>query len=132
MTKSSPLMSFPSPTGEFQVNPLRMAFPPIRTLIVDDEPIARQVLRDELAGFDDVEVIGEAENGSAALLHIARWKPDLVFLDLEMPGLGGFDVIHQLPEGALPIVVIVTAYDQHAIRAFEAGAGPYASKSVCQ
>lgn len=107
-----------------------MASPPIRTLIVDDEPIAREILRDELAGFTDVEVIGEAENGSTALLQIARLKPDLVFLDLEMPGLGGFDVIHRLPEGALPIVVIVTAYDQHAIAAFEAGALDYLLKPV--
>ncbi len=116
--------------GEVQVNPIRMASPPIRTLIVDDEPIAREILRDELGGFEDVEVIGEAENGGAALLQIARLKPDLVFLDLEMPGLGGFDVIHRLPEGALPIVVIVTAYDQHAIRAFEAGALDYLLKPV--
>jgi len=104
--------------------------PPIRTLIVDDEPIARQVLREELSGFPDVDVIGEAENGDAALLQIAQLKPDLVLLDLEMPGLGGFEVIHRLPPGALPVVVIVTAYDQHAIRAFEAGAVDYLLKPV--
>jgi DNA-binding LytR/AlgR family response regulator len=103
---------------------------PIRTLIVDDEPVARQVLRDELGAFPDVETVGEAANGEDALHEIARLRPDLVFLDLQMPGLGGFDVIHRLPEGALPIVIIVTAYDQHAIRAFEAGALDYLLKPV--
>jgi DNA-binding LytR/AlgR family response regulator len=104
--------------------------PPIRTLIVDDEPIARQILREELAGFADVELCGEAANGHDALAAIARVKPDLVLLDLQMPGLGGFDVIHRLPREALPFVVIVTAYDQHALRAFEAGALDYLLKPV--
>jgi len=103
---------------------------PIRTLVVDDEPIARQVLRDELGAFADIEIAGEAANGNDALGEIARLKPDLVFLDLEMPGMGGFDVIRHLPPEALPIVVIVTAYDQHAIRAFEAGALDYLLKPV--
>ena len=103
---------------------------PIRTLIVDDEPIARQVLRDELRSVGDVEVVGEAANGGDALVQIKRLKPDLVLLDLQMPGLGGFDVIQRLPEGALPIVIIVTAYDQHAIRAFEEGALDYLLKPV--
>jgi two-component system LytT family response regulator len=102
----------------------------LRTLLVDDEPIARQVLRDELDGVADVEVAGEAANGEEALREIARLRPDLVFLDLQMPGMGGFDVIRQLPADALPIVVIVTAYDQHAIRAFEAGALDYLLKPV--
>jgi DNA-binding LytR/AlgR family response regulator len=102
----------------------------MRTLIVDDEPVARQVLRDELGAFPDVEIAGEAANGNDALGEIARLKPDLVFLDLEMPGKGGFEVIRHLPEGALPIVVIVTAYDQHAIRAFEAGALDYLLKPI--
>ena len=65
----------------------------LRTLIVDDEPIARQVLREELSGFDDVAVAGEAASGDEALAQIARLKPDLVLLDLQMPGLSGFDVI---------------------------------------
>jgi two-component system, LytTR family, response regulator len=102
----------------------------MRTLIVDDEPIARQILRDELDGFDDIEIAGEAQNGEEALDQIARHKPDLVFLDLHMPGLGGFDVIRRLPSNALPIIIIVTAYDQHAIRAFEAGALDYLLKPV--
>jgi two-component system LytT family response regulator len=127
---SGPFMNFPFPSGDFQDKSMRMAFPPMRTLIVDDEPIARQVLREELDGFEEVEVVGEAENGGEALLEIARLKPDLVFLDLEMPGVGGFEVIHRLPQGVLPIVVIVTAYNQHAIHAFEAGALDYLLKPV--
>ena len=109
-----------------------MAQPALRTVIVDDEPVARQILRDELDAFPDVEIAGEASNGRDALAEIARIKPDLVFLDLEMPILGGFDVIRQLPDGVLPIVIIVTAYDQHAIRAFEAGALDYLLKPVSQ
>jgi DNA-binding LytR/AlgR family response regulator len=104
--------------------------PAIRALIVDDEPIARQVLREELESFDDVAVAGEASSGEEALAQIARLQPDLVLLDLQMPGLSGFDVIHRLPPGALPAIVIVTAYDQHAIRAFEAGALDYLLKPV--
>jgi two-component system LytT family response regulator len=102
----------------------------MRTLIVDDEPIARQVLREELAAFSDIEIAGEAENGHEALAQIERLQPDLVLLDIQMPGLSGFDVIRQLPAGALPVIVIVTAYDQHAIGAFEAGAVDYLLKPV--
>jgi DNA-binding LytR/AlgR family response regulator len=107
-----------------------MGHAPIRTLIVDDEPIARQILREELAGFPAVELCGEAENGHDALARIALLQPDLVLLDLQMPGLGGFEVIHRLPKGALPFIVIVTAYDQHAVRAFDAGALDYLLKPV--
>jgi two-component system, LytTR family, response regulator len=117
--------------ADLRVTTWRVDSAPIRTLVVDDEPIARQVLRDELGAFADVEIAGEAANGNDALGEIARLKPDLVFLDLQMPGMGGFDVIRHLPQGgALPIVVIVTAYDQHAIRAFEAGALDYLLKPV--
>jgi two-component system, LytTR family, response regulator len=126
---SSP-MSFPYGSGGISVTTWKVDSAPIRTLVVDDEPVARRVLRDELGAFADVEVAGEAANGNDALTEIARLKPDLVFLDLQMPGMGGFDVIRHLPEGALPIVVIVTAYDQHAIRAFEAGALDYLLKPV--
>ena len=123
-------MSFPCAPADSRVTNLRVDPAAIRTLIVDDEPIARQVLRDELEAFSDVEIAGEAANGNDALGEIVRLKPDLVFLDLEMPGMGGFEVIRRLPEGVLPIVVIVTAYDRHAIRAFEAGALDYLLKPV--
>jgi len=104
----------------------------IRALIVDDEPIARQILREELRAYADIEIAGEAENGTQALERIARLKPDLVLLDLQMPGLGGFEVIRRLPEDATPFIIIVTAYDQHAVRAFEAGALDYLLKPVRQ
>jgi two-component system, LytTR family, response regulator len=102
----------------------------MRILIVDDEPVARQVLRDELCRIDDVEIAGEAENGHDALVKIERLKPDVVLLDLQMPGMGGFEVIQRLPPGALPIMIIVTAWDEHAVRAFEAGALDYLLKPV--
>jgi two-component system LytT family response regulator len=102
----------------------------IRTLIVDDEPIARQVLREELEAFADVAIVGEAENGKDALEKISELRPDLVFLDLQMPVLGGFEVVRKLGGGHLPVVVIVTAFDQHAIAAFEAGAVDYLLKPI--
>ncbi|MGO9093775.1 MAG: LytR/AlgR family response regulator transcription factor [Bryobacteraceae bacterium] len=104
----------------------------IKSLIVDDEPIARRVLREELEQIRDVEIVGEAEHGQEALRQIAALEPDVVFLDLQMPGMGGFDVIRKLEGGKLPIVVIVTAYDQHAIQAFEAGAVDYLLKPVTE
>jgi two-component system, LytTR family, response regulator len=102
----------------------------MKTLIVDDEPIARRVLREELEAVPQVEIVGEAENGKQALQQIADLKPDLVFLDLQMPVMGGFEVVRKLSGGHLPIVVIVTAFDQHAIEAFEAGAVDYLLKPV--
>jgi two-component system LytT family response regulator len=104
----------------------------IKSLIVDDEPIARRVLREELEQIRDVEIVGEAEHGHEALRKIAALEPDVVFLDLQMPGMGGFEVIRKLEGGKLPIVVIVTAYDQHAIEAFEAGAVDYLLKPVTE
>jgi DNA-binding LytR/AlgR family response regulator len=104
----------------------------MRALIVDDEPIARQVLRDELELIDDIEIVGEADNGETALTLISATRPDLVFLDLEMPKMGGFEMIGRLHGTPAPVIVIVTAYDQHAIRAFEAGAIDYLLKPVSQ
>jgi two-component system LytT family response regulator len=102
----------------------------MKTLIVDDEPIARDVLRDELEAFPEVRIVGEAENGKLALKQIAELQPDLVFLDLQMPVMGGFEVVRKLGGGHLPVVVIVTAFDQHAVEAFEAGAIDYLLKPV--
>jgi two-component system LytT family response regulator len=103
----------------------------LKTLIVDDEPIARQVLREELELMVDVEVVGEADNGSTALDKIARHQPDLVLLDLQMPVMGGLDVIRNLKRGKhLPVIVIVTAYDKFALQAFDAGAIDYLLKPV--
>jgi len=104
----------------------------MKTLIVDDEPIARRVLREELDQFPQIEIVGEAEDGRQALQQIAKLEPDLVFLDLQMPGMGGFEVVRNLKGGRLPVVIIVTAFDQHAIEAFEAGAVDYLLKPVSQ
>jgi DNA-binding LytR/AlgR family response regulator len=102
----------------------------MRILIVDDEPIARRILQEELEGFPDVEIVGEAENGKDALAKITKLRPDLVFLDLQMPGMSGFEVARGLGGAHLPVIVIVTAFDQHAIEAFEAGAIDYLLKPV--
>lgn len=102
----------------------------LKTLIVDDEPIARRVLREELELFEDITIVGEAENGKQALQQILNLRPDLVFLDLEMPVMGGFEVVRKLKAGPLPVIIIVTAFDQHAIEAFEAGAVDYLLKPV--
>src|ERR1700682_6322964 len=103
----------------------------LKTLIVDDEPIARKVLREELELIADVEIVGEADNGSTALEKIAKYQPDLVLLDLQMPVMGGFDVVRSLKRGThLPVIVIVTAYDKFALQAFEAGAVDYLLKPV--
>lgn len=102
----------------------------MRTLIVDDEPIARKILREELELLPDIQIVGEADNGRSAVEQIERHRPDLVFLDLQMPEMGGFEVIRNLRPGAIPAIVIVTAYDQHAIEAFDAGAVDYLLKPV--
>ena len=103
----------------------------LKTLIVDDEPIARRVLREELQLIEDVEIVGEADNGSSALEKIGKYQPDLVLLDLQMPVMGGLDVVRSLKQGThLPVIVIVTAYDKFALQAFEAGAIDYLLKPV--
>jgi len=105
----------------------------LKTLIVDDEPIARRVLREELELIEDVEVIGEAADGAAALDKIGRQHPDLVLLDLQMPAMSGLEVVRQLKHGKrLPAIVVVTAHDEHALQAFDAGAIDYLLKPVRQ
>jgi two-component system LytT family response regulator len=95
---------------------------PLKTLIVDDEPIARRVLREELDLIEDVEVVGEAADGRAALEKIGAEKPDLVLLDLEMPAMGGLDVVRQLKQSRhVPAIVIVTAYDHTLCRPLRMG-----------
>jgi DNA-binding LytR/AlgR family response regulator len=102
----------------------------LRALIVDDEPVARRVLRDGLEQISGGEVIGEAANGRQALDQIRELRPNLLLLDLEMPRMSGFEVVREMSRDAPPAVVIVTAYDQHAIEAFEAGAVDYLLKPV--
>jgi two-component system, LytTR family, response regulator len=106
---------------------------PLRTLIVDDEQVARKILREELEMIGDVEIVGEADNGAAALDQITLHEPDLVLLDLQMPVMGGLDVVRRLKHAKrVPAIVIVTAYDQFAIHAFEAGAIDYLLKPISQ
>jgi two-component system LytT family response regulator len=102
--------------------------PAIRTLIVDDEPLARERVRALLARDAEIAVVGESANGEEALGAIRREKPDLLFLDVQMPGLDGFDVLEEVPRDALPVVVFVTAHDRHALRAFEVHAVDYLLK----
>lgn len=103
---------------------------PIRTLIVDDEALSRRGLEIRLRTAGDFEVIGQCANGREAIDAVRSQQPDLVFLDIQMPGLSGFDVLAQLPAESLPMIVFVTAYDSYAIRAFEARAIDYLLKPV--
>jgi two-component system LytT family response regulator len=100
----------------------------IRTVIVDDEAYARQKIREFLRSEKDVDVVGEAGNGSDAIRIIREAKPDLVFLDIQMPKPDGFGVIEALGDGRLPHIVFATAYDQYALRAFEIRALDYLLK----
>jgi len=102
----------------------------MKALIVDDEPIARQVLREQLEEFHDVLVAGEAASGAEAVEKIAKLAPDLLFLDLQMPELDGLAVARALPAEAPPLIVYVTAYATHALDAFDAGAVDYLLKPV--
>ena len=102
----------------------------IRTLVVDDEPLAVQGLELRLAAFPDIELVGDAMNGREAIRAIRTEKPDVVFLDVQMPGFDGFSVVSALADIEPPLFVFVTAYSDHAIRAFEAQAVDYLMKPV--
>lgn len=105
----------------------------LNVLIVDDEPIARKIMREELDAIGGIKIVGEAGDGLGALELIARHAPDLVLLDLQMPGMGGLEVVRQLQHGEhMPAVVIVTAFDRFAIQALDAGAIDYLLKPVAQ
>jgi two-component system LytT family response regulator len=102
----------------------------MKVLIVDDERRARERLKRLLASFPDVEVAGESSDGVSALEAIQTHRPDAVFLDVQMPGLTGFDVVAALPPAARPLIVFVTAYEEYALRAFEVSAVDYLMKPV--
>lgn len=102
----------------------------IRSVVVDDEPLARARLRAFLGAIDDVELVGEAANGIEALRVIQETEPDLVLLDVQMPGMGGFELLSALKRP--PHVIFATAYDEYAIRAFEVEAVDYLLKPVSQ
>jgi two-component system LytT family response regulator len=102
----------------------------IRTLIVDDEPLARQGIRLLLQNEPDIVVVGDCANGDEALAAIERETPALIFLDVQMPGMDGFALLAALPSGKTPLIIFVTAYDQHAFKAFEVSATDYLLKPV--
>ena len=100
----------------------------IKVLIVDDEPLARDRIREMLKEHPEVEVIAEARNGQEAIEAVANQNPDLVFLDVQMPDLDGFSVLQNLEVEKIPLIIFVTAYDQHALRAFDVHAVDYLTK----
>ena len=102
----------------------------IRTLLVDDEPLARRGLELRLQDAPDITIVRQCANGREAIAAIAEDAPDLMFLDIQMPGLSGLDVVAQVPQESMPMVVFVTAFDRYAIKAFEAHALDYLLKPV--
>jgi two-component system LytT family response regulator len=104
-----------------------------RTVIVDDEPLARRRIRTILGKHSGVEIVGEASNGTTAVATIVEHRPDLVLLDIQMPGQDGFDVLRTITAaGVRPLVVFITAHDEHAIRAFDVQALDYVLKPVTE
>jgi two-component system LytT family response regulator len=100
----------------------------IRALIVDDESLAREALLVMLGGDPEIEVIAECRNGREAVAAIREQSPDIVFLDIQMPGMDGFQVVEEVGGARMPVTIFVTAYDKHALRAFEAHALDYLLK----
>jgi len=97
-------------------------------IIVDDEKLARDLLKEYLENYPEIEILGEADQGTEAVEKIDKLKPDIVFLDVQMPGMTGFDVLEDLEHE--PYVIFVTAYDQYAIKAFEKNAVDYLLKPL--
>jgi two-component system, LytTR family, response regulator len=102
----------------------------MRTIVVDDEPLAREGVVLRLERFHDFEVVAECEDGSSAIEKIAELSPDLVFLDVHRTDMDGFEVLRALPHESLPEVIFLTAYEQHAVRAFEVYALDYLLKPI--
>ena len=102
----------------------------MRVIIVDDEPLVRRGLALRLQRFPDIEIVSECPDGPSAVQKILELSPDLVFLDVQLPGCDGFEVLRALPPESLPSVVFLTAYEQHAVRAFEVHALDYLLKPV--
>jgi two-component system, LytTR family, response regulator len=102
----------------------------LRTVIVDDEPLARDLLRVLLNNYDDIEVVAECKNGRETIDFFRATSADLLFLDVQMPRKGGFDVVEEIGLHRLPPTVFVTAYQEHAVRAFDVNAIDYLTKPV--
>ncbi|HET7266787.1 MAG TPA: LytTR family transcriptional regulator DNA-binding domain-containing protein [Oleiagrimonas sp.] len=105
---------------------------PIRTLLIDDEILARLALRQALAHHDNVQIVGECGNAEEAMQAINALSPDLLFLDIRMPGMDGFRLLHELSPASAPMVVFATAFGQHALLAFDADAVDYVLKPIDQ
>jgi two-component system, LytTR family, response regulator len=102
----------------------------VRALIVDDEPLARDGMRLLLAEYPDIQLVGEAGNGAEALALVDEVEPDLMFVDVQMPGMSGLELAAALPEDRTPTIVFVTAYDEFALRAFDVHALDYVLKPI--
>jgi two-component system LytT family response regulator len=102
----------------------------INTIVVDDEALSRRGIEIRLRDAGDFNIVAQCTNGREALAAICTYKPDLVFLDIQMPGMSGFEVLAQIPQESLPLVVFITAFDQYAIKAFEASAIDYLLKPI--
>jgi two-component system LytT family response regulator len=109
-----------------------MNTPRLRTVLVDDEILARLALRQALASHDEVEIVGECGNADEAMQAMRALQPDLLFLDIQMPGMDGFGLLHELVPDRLPLVVFATAFAEHALRAFDANALDYVLKPIDQ
>ena len=102
----------------------------INTIIVDDEALSRRGIEIRLREAGDFNIVAQCTNGREALAAISTYKPDMVFLDIQMPGMSGFEVLSHIPHESLPVLVFITAYDQYAIQAFEARAVDYLLKPI--
>lgn len=100
----------------------------MKAILIDDERLARQELKNLLSAYPEIEIVGEANNVETAIENIKQLKPDVIFLDIQMPGKNGFELLEEI--SGVPEVVFVTAYDEHAIRAFEVNALDYLLKPV--
>jgi len=109
-----------------------MSTPRLRTVLVDDEVLARLALRQALASHPEVDIVGECGNAAEAMQAVRALRPDLLFLDIQMPGTDGFELLHELSPDRLPLVVFATAFADHALRAFDAMALDYVLKPIEQ
>ena len=104
----------------------------IKTLIVDDEPLARRTIRDLLETDPEIEIIGECGSGSETVNFLRKQSPDLLFLDIQMPGMNGFEALSKIEHERIPAIIFVTAFDQYALKAFDVHALDYRRGQGCQ